>query len=203
MTRSVPQYTFLLAYVLLFALRVAGEQDIFGGPPPEMRSHVDAFVKALNSGSSNQWERMAQEHFSPAQLRRRSVEERKQTFENLRSHLSRAGRTPRSGRPLQLYAEGSTGMRGVMELELERDAPYRIDGFRVQVGGPADGEPQLSMAPPPVNGDMMGDQLTGALDTYFAKLAADEVFSGNVLLPMTMPGVRNSCALPSFAPCLK
>jgi two-component system, OmpR family, sensor histidine kinase BaeS len=38
----------------------------------------------LNTGSSDEWEKVAQEHFSPAELERHSVEARKQVFDNVR-----------------------------------------------------------------------------------------------------------------------
>ena len=66
MTRSVCRYAFLLATSLVFS-QLASGQD---GPPPEIRGHIDALVKALNSSSSDAWEKMAQEHFSPAELKR-------------------------------------------------------------------------------------------------------------------------------------
>jgi CubicO group peptidase (beta-lactamase class C family) len=187
MTRSVPRYAFLLASVLFFTLLAAGQQRVVGGPPPEIRGHVDAFVKALNSGSSDQWEKMAQEHYSPAHLKRHSAEQRKQMFENLRRDFGNisVGRVEREGpddAPLQLYTKGSTGASGVIELELEQDAPYRINGVRVRVGGPADDGPQSSVAQPQVNGNMTSEQLAAALDSYLGKLAADDVLSGNVLI---------------------
>jgi CubicO group peptidase (beta-lactamase class C family) len=186
MIRSVSRYAFLLVCVLVVALFTSGQERVGGGPPQEIRSHVDAFVKALNSGSSDVWEKMAQEHFSPVHLKRRPGEERKQLFENLRRDFGRisVGRVERRGpdAPLQLNTEGSTGTRGVIELDLEQDAPYRISGLRVHIDGAADGELPSNVASPPVSGNMSNEQLGSALDTYFGRLAAEDVFSGNVLI---------------------
>ena len=83
MNGSVLRYALLFASSLALALLASGEQ-VVTGPPPEIRGHIDALVKALNSGSSDQWEKMAQEHFSPGELKRHSVEERKRIFDDLR-----------------------------------------------------------------------------------------------------------------------
>ena len=84
MTRPIWRYAFVLASSLVVALLASGQQVVTGGPPPEIRNHIQALVKALNSGSSGEWEKMAQEHFSPGELKRHSVQERKQVFDNLR-----------------------------------------------------------------------------------------------------------------------
>ncbi len=77
MLRSVCRCVFLLASSLVLALLAAGQE----GPPPEIKGHIDALVKAFNSGSSDAWEKMAQAHFSPGELKRHSAEARKQVFE--------------------------------------------------------------------------------------------------------------------------
>lgn len=132
MTRSVCRYALLLVFSLVFALLVSGQD----GPPPEIRGHIDALVKALNSGSSDAWEKMAQEHFSPGELKRRSAEARKQVFENLRRDFGAVslGGVEGPDQPLQLHVKGSNGASGVIELNLEPSAPYRIDSMGVRIG---------------------------------------------------------------------
>lgn len=84
--------------------------------------------------------------------------------------------------PLRLHIKGSTGASGVIELSLEHDAPYRIHELAVKIGGSGDDKSHSNVDPPPVNGNMPKEQLPAALDTYFSRLAANEVFSGNVLV---------------------
>lgn len=179
MTRSVCRYAFILACCLVFALLAAGQE----GPPPEIRSHIDALVRALNSGSSDEGEKMAQDHFSRSELKRHSAEERKQTFDRVRQDFGTIslGRIDGPDQPLQLHIKGSTGANGVIELKLEQDTPYRIDDLRVKIGTDHDTS-ESSIAPPLVNGGMSNQQLTAALDNYFRKLTASDVFSGNVLV---------------------
>jgi D-alanyl-D-alanine carboxypeptidase len=186
MTNSIGQYTRILVSSLIFfflALLALGQQIATGGAPPEIRSQIHAFMDALNSGSSNDWEKMAQEHFSPGELKRRSVEERKRVFDNLRRDLGTISLNMVEGPdPLQLHVKGSTGAAGVIELTLEQDAPYRVDGIGVTIAGADGDKPHANTDPPPVNGNMSPEQLAGALDTYFARLAARDAFSGNVLV---------------------
>ena len=83
-TRSICRYALLLGSSLIFAVLASGQEVVTGGPPHEIRSHIDALIRALNSGSFDEWSKMAQKHFSPAELKRHSVEARKQTFDNTR-----------------------------------------------------------------------------------------------------------------------
>lgn len=184
MTRSIGQYTFLLASTLIFALFASGQQVVTSGPPAEIRSHIHALVEALNSGSSTDWENMAQEQFTPSELKRHSVEERKQVFDNLHRDFGTisVGMVEGPDQPLRVHIKGSTGATGVIELRLEQSAPYRIDSLGVNIGESDHDKPRANVDSPPVNGNMSNEQLAGALDTYFAQLASKDVFSGNVLV---------------------
>jgi D-alanyl-D-alanine carboxypeptidase len=183
MNRSVLRHAFFFASSVVFALLAPGQQ-VVTGPPPEIRSHIDALVKALNSGSSAEWEKMAQEHFSPSELKRYSVEERKLAFDDLRRNFGTifVGRVEGPDEPLRLHIKGSNGTSGVIELKLEQIAPYRIDALGAKIGGPGDDKSQSIVDPPPVNGGMSNQQLTSALDKYLGTLAGNDVFSGNVLV---------------------
>ena len=147
MTRSIRQYALLLTSTLIFALLASGQQVITSGPPPEIRSHIHALLEALNSGSSNNWEKMAQEHFTPSQLKRHSVEERKQLFDNLRRDFGTIspGMVDGPDEPLRLHIKGSTGATGVIELRLEQGAPYRIEGLGVNIGGSDQDQPRSNV----------------------------------------------------------
>jgi D-alanyl-D-alanine carboxypeptidase len=182
MSRSLGQYTLILAFSLMFAPMVTGQQVVTGGPPPEIRNHIDALVKAANSGSANEWEKMAQEHFSSAGLKRQTAEERKQVFDRLRRDFGTISLGfVEDPEPLRLHIEGSTGASGIIELSLEHDAGSRINDFTVKIGGDGD-KPHAGVESPAVNGSMANEQLGRALDAYFSKLVADDVFSGNVLV---------------------
>ena len=52
----------------------------------------------------------------------------------------------------------------------------------MKIGGADHDNSQSNVDPPPVDGNMSNEQLTGALDTYFSRLVASDMFSGNVLV---------------------
>ena len=177
------------ALVLLIALVITGnarsQQLVYDGPPPEIKAHIDAFIQAFNSGSADEFEKMAQSNYSPEGIRRRTPEERKSMYERMQADFGKLTlkRVERRGpdAPLQLYVTGSTGTAATITMELEAAAPYRISGLRVELGN--EHEPQgNTLAPPEIRGDMTSVEISNRLDTYFAKFAAGDVFSGVVLV---------------------
>jgi len=61
-----------------------------GGPEPEIRAHVDAFVAVLTKGTADQYETMAREHFAPPLLARATPADRRAMFERIRSDFERS-----------------------------------------------------------------------------------------------------------------
>jgi D-alanyl-D-alanine carboxypeptidase len=184
MNRSVGWRAGLLASILVFGSLAHGQQVLRGGPPPEIRNHIDSFVKALNSTEPEAWEKMAQEHFTARQLNRQTVEQRKQAYENIRGDFGTItlGGVEGPDQPLRLHIKGSTGASGVIELTLENDPPFKIEKIGVRIGGPSGKGPEASIEPPRVNGAMSEGQLTAVLNDYLRELAAKDVFSGDVLI---------------------
>lgn len=175
------RYAILIGYCATFVISVSAQQ----GPPPEIREHVQAFVAAYNSGTAEEWEKMAQEHFAPASLRSHTAGDRKQLFDRMHEDFGRAitlDRVLRKGpdAPLELHVKGATGLQAVIRLDLESAAPYKIDGIAVEMGGPAEQDSQVPQ--PAVSGTMGEAELSRALDAYLAKLAADDLFSGVALV---------------------
>lgn len=174
--------------LLVFAMtRGYAQQIVTTGPPPEIRAHVDALLKALNGDSAEAWEKMAQEHFSPDMLKKRTPEERQKLWQRMHGDLGKVTmeRGVRKGpdAPLELHVKGSTGMNATLVLDLEAETPFRIKGMRVEVGGGADeGEPKKTVAAPQVSGKMAAEEISSALGKYFERMAADDVFSGVVLV---------------------
>src|SRR6202035_4999990 len=114
MTRSICSYAILFASSLMFALLAPGQEGVAGAPPPEVRSHIDALVRTVNNGSSEEWAKMTQEHFSPGALKRQSAEARKQVFDNIRREFGIISLGLVEGpEPVQLHIKGSTGASGV------------------------------------------------------------------------------------------
>ncbi len=153
-----------------------------GVPEPEIRAHVDAFAAALTGGTADQFEAMAQQHFSPALLARRSAADRRTMFEKLRSDFGAIAVT--SIRVVDgvatLDARGETKMAGRFELTLEAPPPFRITAVAIQVsiGGP----PEPSAAPIGLKADMTVADMTQTLDGYLAPLVRQDTFAGVVLI---------------------
>jgi len=108
-----------------------------GGPPPEIRTLVDDFVKAVNSASAQEFETMAQAHYSAALLKKETPRDRAAFHEHIRKDLGTLSldRVERRGpdAPLELNVKGSTGGTAIISLDTEPDAPYRVT--RVAVDG--------------------------------------------------------------------
>jgi CubicO group peptidase (beta-lactamase class C family) len=177
----------LVVCLAIPASHIAAQERVVvgGGPPPEVRSHLDAFIKAVNADAS-QWEAMAKEHFTPGLLNRRPAEERQKLHAAIRrdfgtvssNRITRRG----PGAPLEINVRGSSGVDGVITLTLETASPFRIDDIGVDVGKLAGDERGGGPPPPPIDGTMSTDDLRRVLDAHLSKLAADEVFSGVVLV---------------------
>jgi CubicO group peptidase (beta-lactamase class C family) len=175
-----------LAVVLAAAVASATQQVVRTGPLPEIRTLIDACLKALNSGSADDWEAFAKERFSPDLLNKRPAADRKQLFERIRGDLGTltldSVRRRGPDAPLELNVKGSNGMTGVIGLELDAASPPRIVNLTVNVGS-KDAPPAADGVPaPPVNRSMTGDELNRSLDGYFSKLTAADVFSGVALV---------------------
>ncbi len=155
--------------LLVFALAgtlTAGEQ----GPQPGVRLVIDAFTKAVISGSADQYESMARAHFAPELLATQTPAERAARFKALADEFGtitiEGVRRQGPGAPLDVIVKGSKAS-GAIVLELEPAAPFRVTRVAVRVGGA--GPDQPSIPPPPINARMSTQQLTLALDAYLAK----------------------------------
>ncbi len=183
MERLIGRCASLLASIVILGSLAYGQQVIIGGPPPEIRNHIDSLVRALNSTVPDAWEKMAEEHFTASQLKRETVGERKHACENIRRDFGTItlGRVEGPDQPLRLHIKGSTGSSGVIELTLENDPPFKIEKI-VLIDGPAGNDPQASFEAPRVNRMMSEEQLAATLNDYLRDLAAKDVFSGEVLI---------------------
>ena len=105
-------------------------------PDPQIRAHVDAFAAVLTGGTADQFEAMAQQHFSPALLAGRSVADRRAMFDRVRSDFGSI--TVTSIRVMDgvatLAARGETKLSGRFELTLEPASPFRITAVGVEIG---------------------------------------------------------------------
>jgi hypothetical protein len=123
--------------VLMLAListPTSAQEIITTGPPPELRAHLDSFIKAFNSGSAEEWEAMAKGAFTPGFLKRQTADERKKAYMSLHSDFGTIAleRVERQGpdAPIQVFVKGSVAS-GVIWIEL--DDASRFDGLKGEV----------------------------------------------------------------------
>jgi D-alanyl-D-alanine carboxypeptidase len=153
-----------------------------GTPEAEIRARVDAFAAVLPSGTADQFEALAQQHFAPALLARRSAADRRAMFEKLRADFGAI--TVMSIRVADgvatLEARGETKMAGRFELTLEAAPPFRIAAVAIQVsiGGP----PEPSAPAIALKADMTAADMTQTLDVHLAPLVRQDAFAGVVLI---------------------
>lgn len=170
-------------HVIVAGLMIAGGAVAAAQPPVAGKQHVDAFFKALASGNPEAFEAMAQEHYAPELLARRTPAERKQMVERVRGDfgaMTLVSMDRRKDGPFTLVVRGATGLQGTVELTIEPSPSERITRVAIDVGdaGPREGAPP----PPDVSASMSGGELTQALDRYLANLVASDAFSGVVLV---------------------
>src|SRR3981081_3754428 len=90
---------------------------------PEVQARVDALVAALSSGSPEQFEAMAREHYAPTLLASRTPEERGRVVGQIRSGLGSLQSDQVDAQPghWEVVARGSLGgtVRIVVDLQQE------------------------------------------------------------------------------------
>jgi hypothetical protein len=138
---------------------------------PEIRAHIDAYVKALSSGSAEQFEAMARQHFTPALLAR-NPDQRPQMVARVHGdfgEMSIAGEDMTSPTHVELAMRSATNsMPLTIVMDFEADAPYRIASVALRAGGgPGGGRGgPPPIAPPPIKASMADADLSATLDRY-------------------------------------
>jgi len=174
---------------ILTALVIAAAAPPLAAQRPEFRAHVDAYVTALSSGSAEQFERMAREHFSPALLAR-TADQRAAMVARVHDDFGALEIVSvRMSTPLSVEVDvhsATNAMPLTILMEFEEQAPNRITQTAIRAGGPAGpgggrgGPPP--MAPPPINAGMPDRALAATLDGYLSPEGQFGKFAGVVLV---------------------
>jgi hypothetical protein len=128
---------FLTAAVMtvgMFATARA-QEVVTTGPPPALRAHLEAFVKALNSTSDDEWEKMAKSAFAPDYLKKQSPDQRKKLHADLKAQfgtiqVQRLNRNGGPDAPLQVIVKGTVASGN---LWIELDDESRFDSIKGEV----------------------------------------------------------------------
>jgi CubicO group peptidase (beta-lactamase class C family) len=135
---------------------------------------VRGFVRAYNTGNE-ELERFAQANYMPDMLQRRTPEERRGMFEQLRTAHGKLEITTirATGNGLEADVRDERGGKLRFRFHIEPGAPHRIAGLGIDVGGGEDEGPKL----PPLQ--LPKGDFAAPLDAYIRKLPD---FSGVVLV---------------------
>jgi len=157
-----------------------------GSQPPELRARIDAYVRAVSSGSTAQFEAMAREHFTP-ELLARNADQRAQMVARVHAdfgEMSIAGVEMTSPTHADVTIQSRiNSMPLAIVMDFEAAPPFRIAGVALRAGGPAGGRggpPPLT--PPAIHSRMSDADLARALDGYLSGLAGSGEFAGVVLV---------------------
>jgi CubicO group peptidase (beta-lactamase class C family) len=153
-----------------------------GAQAPEIRARIDAYIKALSSGSPDQFEAMARENCTPEFLDRTAAQRPTMA---MRVHddfgeISIASEQMTSPTRVALDMKSSrNSMPLTIVMDFEPAAPFRISQVAVRAGGPGGGRGGPPPLPPaPVNPRMDDAELSSSLDGYLAGLARNNDFAG-------------------------
>jgi hypothetical protein len=117
----------------LAAAPAASQEEMVRQPPAELRQNLDAFMKAFNSGSADQYEAMAKATFSPDYFKREAIAARKAAYTRMFKEFGSIAfeQVERNGpdAPLQAHVTGSV-KSGVFWIDL--DPSHRINGIRTE-----------------------------------------------------------------------
>ncbi len=96
---------------------------VTGGPPPELRKHMDAFVKAFNSTSDEAWAAMVKENFTPEFNKAHSPDALKKLHADLRAtfgtiQVQNLMRNGGPDAPLQVNVKGTVAS-GSLWMDLD------------------------------------------------------------------------------------
>lgn len=160
-----------------------------GAQRPEIRARIDAYVKALSSGSVAQFEAMAKDHFTP-ELLARNTDQRPQMVARVHAdfgELAIAEEDVTSPTHVDVAMKsGINSMPLTIAMDFEAAPPFRIAGVALRAGGPAGGRGGRGgpppIAAPPIDARMSDADLAAALDGYLAGLARAGDFAGVVLV---------------------
>lgn len=122
--------------MIAIAAPAFAQEVVTTGPPPELRAHLDAFMKAFNSTDAAAWEKMASAVFTPAFLKSQTPAERKTAVAAMRKQfgtiaIERVERQGGPDAPLEMYVKGSVAS-GVFTIDLD-DASSKFDSLKTQV----------------------------------------------------------------------
>src|SRR5712671_1665738 len=154
-------------------------------PPNEAGQHAAAYFRAYGKGEAAMKQFLAQ-HASQAALKRRSIEDRLETYRDMREERGRL--TPVrvsefTESSVTVVTRAERGGRLLITILCEADPPHAFVAIRVEDMPPDEGTPEgADDAEYSAGPRMSEEQVAAALGTALDSLTRAEAFSGAVLL---------------------
>ena len=174
----------LSLFAALVIPSLAATQERIDGPPPQVRTLIQSFVKAVNADPAA-FEAMAKEHFAPTYLAKHTAADRVRLHAEIRKQFGTItlDRVTRDGpeEPLELNVKGSSDT-GTISLTTDPGSPFKISGIKIGAGVGQRGRGGRGGLAAPIDPGMTNEALAKALDGHLARLAAEDTLSGAVLV---------------------
>jgi len=118
----------LMAVMMTLGLAAAAQAQVIvtSGPPPELRKHMDAFMKALNTGTDEEWVKMVKENFTADFNKRNTPDSLKKIHADLKAkfgtvQIQNVQRNGGPDAPLQIIVKGTVAS-GSIWMDLDDDS---------------------------------------------------------------------------------
>lgn len=175
MSRSTV-FSFLMALLISTAPPCAAQE------PVGVQQRIEGFVAAFNSGEADTMLRFYEQAFTPEFLARRTGEERRSMYQNLFQDLGQLAIRQikiESAGEIEVVADSKLAGPAELSFKLEENPPNRIAGIGINIGGPG---PEMNLPQVPQLAQLGLEVWRKEVDRYLKDLAAEEVFSGAVLV---------------------
>ncbi len=153
------------------------------GPPPEIRTLIEAVIQAAN-GNGEAWEAFAQKSFAPPYLTQQTPAQRAALHQQIVSRFGTVSRGPvlREGpdAPLQITIKGSKAS-GTLAVSVD-DSTFRITNLALDAPAATREPGAVTLPPVSITRTMTADEIDSRLHDYFTRLTTDDVFSGVALV---------------------
>jgi D-alanyl-D-alanine carboxypeptidase len=180
--------------VVLCCVALAQAQEVVRKQaPPEIKILIGDIVKAIN-GTADDFERFAQQRFTPELLQKHTAAERAALHGRLSSTFGQVGingvRREGPDAPLLMMIKGAKS-DGEISVEIDDGNPPKIVAFdsdagKVVAAGAARPDETSSRTrdplQPPVDASMTSVEIDQRLTAFFTRLAGEDTFSGVALV---------------------
>ena len=126
----------MFATVLIALLLVPQAGNPVALPDTPQGKHVRAYMDAFNSGDEKKYLAMLEEHFDPATMKDRPVEERRTMFARLKGDFGTfkvSKVTKASADAISLLIPNQEGIEATFNFRFAAAAPYKINGIGIDI----------------------------------------------------------------------